>query len=561
MQPRKLNVLFVFYSYAGNSTGTSEISALRQWFVPLIVKLKTDPWYLERIGTIDEQTIADTPITMSRNQSVVLARECGADVLVMVDSDMVPDVHLKSDPHAQPFFESSFKFLYEHFDKGPAVIAAPYGGCPPHENMFVFCWDTLMNAGDETRFVLRQYERDEARKMAGIQHAAALPTGLIMYDVRAFELIEPSSKPKSETLDDLLCGKITKAQALHAMQDGWFHYEWHDQRAHKKASTEDVQNTRDISLAGQAVLGFNPVYCNWDAWAGHNKVWTVGKPQKYTTENISTSFQQAVQNKDSIQERIVEFNTVLPENNGSGRVLHAKDEMAASLPPEIRQRLNHSDYSGERLVSYKYMTGFEEHDAIAKLVRAESARLGRKLNVIEVGSYVGESAVTMARTECCEHILCVDNFASITPEWQAEIGAAIGGPDTLRKLFLKNTRRHECIHLEEGLSADVASRVELAKLFRDGIGKADLIFIDADHSYESVYADIVAWFPHLEQGGVIFGHDYHAQDFPGVAQAVHDAFGDDAKPLGEGVAAHFWIVRSGEVKDHRANGKCSGVAG
>lgn len=47
----------------------------------------------------------------------------------------------------------------------------------------------------------------------------------------------------------------------------------------------------------------------------------------------------------------------------------------------------------------------------------------------------------------------------------------------------------------------------------------DLVFIDADHSYESVFADIVAWRPKVRVGGILCGHDYGGK-FDGVKKAV-----------------------------------------
>lgn len=50
----------------------------------------------------------------------------------------------------------------------------------------------------------------------------------------------------------------------------------------------------------------------------------------------------------------------------------------------------------------------------------------------------------------------------------------------------------------------------------------DLIFIDANHSYETTLADIRNYWPKLKPGGVLLGHDY-ASHFIGVVQAVADS--------------------------------------
>ena len=53
---------------------------------------------------------------------------------------------------------------------------------------------------------------------------------------------------------------------------------------------------------------------------------------------------------------------------------------------------------------------------------------------------------------------------------------------------------------------------------------ADLVFIDADHSYQGVREDVTAWLPKVRPGGWIGGHDYQSPRFPGVARAVHERF-------------------------------------
>jgi hypothetical protein len=71
--------------------------------------------------------------------------------------------------------------------------------------------------------------------------------------------------------------------------------------------------------------------------------------------------------------------------------------------------------------------------------------------------------------------------------------------------------------------------LEAAPLFMDGY--FDLVYIDGDHSYDAVIADIKAWMPKVRNGGILCGHDYihvgeEKQSWQNVVQAVDDLFGD-----------------------------------
>lgn len=54
----------------------------------------------------------------------------------------------------------------------------------------------------------------------------------------------------------------------------------------------------------------------------------------------------------------------------------------------------------------------------------------------------------------------------------------------------------------------------------------DVVFIDGDHSYEGVSADIDAWLPKVANGGWIGGHDFGPKKhrFPGIERAVRERF-------------------------------------
>ena len=258
---QKFKVGFVTFSYGGNGGISSEVPDIREWMTPLAASLSRD----ERVDSIRCWNLADTPITMTRNRAVLMAREYGIDCLVMVDSDMKPDINVGVDALAKPFFQSSFDFFVNHYAKGPVAIGAPYCGPPPNECVYVFRWQNQQSNHATPDFQLEMYDRSTAVKMAGIQECAALPTGLIMYDMRCFALTEP------KTTED----------------KPWYYYEWSDKYAAQKASTEDVTQTRDLSLVGSQKLGYNPVFCNWDAWAGHWKPKCVGKPVVLEAKGIS----------------------------------------------------------------------------------------------------------------------------------------------------------------------------------------------------------------------------------------------------------------------------------
>lgn len=230
------------------------------WVLKTAIKCKQDP----RIGAIFQARFDDTPITMTRNQAALAARKHGADYLVMIDSDMKPDL-----PGEEPFWETSLEFLLAHRDQ-PCMIAAPYCGPPNACNTYVFQWANWMNEGArDLDFRLEQFTREEAAVRADwfraqgkppIEQVAALPTGLIIIDTRVFDVVKPP----------------------------WFYYEWKDKTESEKASTEDVTFTRDASLSGC------PVYCNWGSWAGHWKRFLVEKPQPIKVEAIQRKFVEAV---------------------------------------------------------------------------------------------------------------------------------------------------------------------------------------------------------------------------------------------------------------------------
>jgi hypothetical protein len=74
----------------------------------------------------------------------------------------------------------------------------------------------------------------------------------------------------------------------------------------------------------------------------------------------------------------------------------------------------------------------------------------------------------------------------------------------------------------------------------------DFVFIDAEHSYRSVKADIYAWHSKVRIDGLLSGHDYHMD---GVRRAV-DGFAEERGLTVQhiGFPAHVWLIQMLEGK-------------
>jgi hypothetical protein len=261
MSTKKYSVMFARFPQ-----GRCDDPDVTDWLVTTVVAAKFDP----RIGKITRFRRDDTPITMGRNEAVSVAADHAVDFLVMVDSDMSPDYYLADNPNApspdanaKPFWDSSIDFVIQQREAGtPCVVAAPYCGPPPHENVYVFLWDQDESGSpqDCTDIYLSQYPRMHAIEQRGIKEVAALPTGLIIIDMQVIEAVQPPI----------------------------FYYEYSDRKEIKKESTEDVTFTRDLSFAGIKQ------YCNWDAWAGHWKRKCVGRPEVVSVGMVANRFKAAV---------------------------------------------------------------------------------------------------------------------------------------------------------------------------------------------------------------------------------------------------------------------------
>lgn len=529
--PLQLSVFCGFPSYGGNGGISSEVPDIREWWTETVLKIGKDP----RISGLVTKTIADTPITMVRNDFVRLAKANGCDLLLMVDSDQSPNKHADA-PWFKPFWDEAFNFIYENYHKGPHVVFAPYVG--PAENVYVFYWEDHGNKGIESEFELKPYSRQHAAIMSGIQEAAAGPTGLILIDLRACELIEPSGLPRREVLERVQSGQMTPEEAEWALHEGYFHYEWENSYADKKASTEDVTFTRNIALAGMEQLGYNPLYCAWDSWIGHHKPINVGRPQRYTTEQVHQTLRKSVRENSFNNEVCMDLSR-LDIDPALKQFVPTSDNIVRTVETADVTRDGVRETTGPWFV---HGHAPKEHcDALADLVRQQCYAKQRQIRALEVGSWLGTTALAMVQAGA-ESVHCVDTWQGTPTDCTGECAKVAceeaGDENAVYSEFLKRVKDH----LDKKIFPWKQTSAEAAAKYWEPF---DLIFIDAEHTYDETRADILAWWPHLAENGIMVGHDFSTRNYKGVTQAVEELFGDKLRTCGwHPQGALWWVAKS-----------------
>lgn len=145
-------------------------------------------------------------------------------------------------------------------------------------------------------------------------------------------------------------------------------------------------------------------------------------------------------------------------------------------------------------------------------------------SIVEVGTWLGKSAIFMAENSTAE-ILAVDTFlASNVSLWNEGLIKKWTGINNLVTdfsgifdQFCANIT-HKKLNNRMGVLPTTSSTA--ADLLASENVKVDLVYIDAGHRDRDVYADLQDWWPLTNK--VIIGDDYNPEPngWPGVVSAV-----------------------------------------
>lgn len=132
--------------------------------------------------------------------------------------------------------------------------------------------------------------------------------------------------------------------------------------------------------------------------------------------------------------------------------------------------------------------------------------------VLEIGSFKGRSTVVLARGALWagqDRVVACDTFTG-----PSETDPDVTG--STYEAFAAALERH-------GLTEHVEVRPQLSsELAREWSRPIRLLWIDGDHTYEGVKADVDGFVPHLAPGAVVAFHDVGRSRFPGPTRCFLD---------------------------------------
>lgn len=156
--------------------------------------------------------------------------------------------------------------------------------------------------------------------------------------------------------------------------------------------------------------------------------------------------------------------------------------------------------------------------------------------LVEVGVWKGHSVSYLASKNPGKKIYAVDLF----DEAHRYGNAGVKFHEQIPYVYdvynetLKITNTRDLIEDIKGYSWECADKFEDNSI--------DFVFLDADHAYESVVKDIAAWYPKVKTSGILAGHDYNKETFPGVIQAVTEFIERTGHELHLASTGYVWWV-------------------
>lgn len=158
----------------------------------------------------------------------------------------------------------------------------------------------------------------------------------------------------------------------------------------------------------------------------------------------------------------------------------------------------------------------------------------------EIGVWRGETSFELLSKRPLLHLFLIDPWMAGEPgtDWYESGSTMPSRPQADYDYAYKRAmNRLAYFEVDNRFLVKREPSLEAVKSMADGC--FDFIFLDGDHSYETVKKEIQVYLPKVKAGGWIGGHDY-GNRCGQVKEAVDEAFTDGKLQIGSG---HTWFYK------------------
>lgn len=181
------------------------------------------------------------------------------------------------------------------------------------------------------------------------------------------------------------------------------------------------------------------------------------------------------------------------------------------------------------------MSGMGDSGNIVSIIHRHFNGKRAALHGVEIGVYRGETSAALLATFPQLYLIMVDPW----DVYESNHPYRVSGDGCARQTAVQQGENMQAAMLSTRFAQErrrimPTSSIAAARSFSglanrlDGRfdGRFDFVFIDGDHTYDAVKADIAAWWPLVNDGGLLCGHDIdHPRDrrgLWGVRRAVEE---------------------------------------
>ncbi len=159
------------------------------------------------------------------------------------------------------------------------------------------------------------------------------------------------------------------------------------------------------------------------------------------------------------------------------------------------------------------------------------SRLPKGGVAVEIGVWQGEFSPTILKLLEPSQLFLIDPWKHIGEESHTTAFVGRTEDEKMEAIFQKVVKSFEK-EIDEGRVGIIRDfSVPALQLFQDD--SISFAYVDGDHSYEGVSADLAALFPKIKQGGIMAFDDYHRRGWwgDGVIRAVNEFLGMHPREL------------------------------